>query len=105
MKKEKSWVDKQMENPRIKKMVEEELINLAISEELIKLRLEAHLTQAQVAKKMGTTASAISRYEKSDYCKHDLKTISKYALACGQRMNVYFEPVSAKRSLKTKKGF
>lgn len=96
MKKETSWVNKQMKNPRLKKMVEEELINLAISEELIKLRLEAHLTQAQVAKKMGTTASAISRYEKSDYCRHDLKTISKYALACGKKMSVSFEPLPSK---------
>ena len=66
----------------------EESWRLSIAEQLTRLRLEAGLTQAQLAKKVGTTASAISRYENTDYNRYEVGTIRKLAEACGGKLRI-----------------
>lgn len=83
MKKTKSWIETKLENPKFKKKYINEAYKLSIAEQLIKVRLEAGLTQAKLAKKIGTTASAISRYENVDYEKYEINTIRKIVAACG----------------------
>jgi len=83
MKKTKSWSEKKLQNPKFKKKYVNEAHKLSIAEQLIKVRLEAGLTQAKLAKKIGTTASAISRYENVDYKKYEINTIRKIVAACG----------------------
>ncbi|MBI2605172.1 MAG: helix-turn-helix transcriptional regulator [Deltaproteobacteria bacterium] len=78
--KTKSWLDKKLANPRFRERFEEEYHRLSIAEQIVRLRLQAGLTQAEVAKRAGTTASAISRYE--------LQTLRKIAGACGGRLEV-----------------
>lgn len=56
-------------------------------------RREAGLTQAQIAERMGTTASAVSRLEASLTSeKHSpsFATLRKYAAACGKRLVISF---------------
>jgi len=56
---------------------------------LLKARYEAGLTQAQVAKRMGTHAPAIARIERSLATgKHSpsVATLRKYVKACGKRL-------------------
>ena len=56
---------------------------------LLKARREAGLSQAQVAERMGTHASAIARLERSLATgKHSpsLATLRKYADACGKQL-------------------
>lgn len=60
---------------------------------LLAARSDAGLTQAQVAQRMGTTASAISRLESSlSSEKHSpsFATLRKYAAACGKRLVLSF---------------
>ncbi|WP_080408411.1 helix-turn-helix domain-containing protein [Burkholderia ubonensis] len=60
---------------------------------LLAARQEAGLTQAQVAERMGTTASAVSRLEASLTSeKHSpsFATLRKYAAACGKRLVISF---------------
>jgi DNA-binding XRE family transcriptional regulator len=60
---------------------------------LLTARREAGLTQAQIAERMGTTASAISRLEASlSSEKHSpsLSTLRKYAAACGKKLVISF---------------
>lgn len=59
--------DKKLASQKFRKGCEEESRKLPIGEQLSRLRQEAGLTQAQVAKRTGTTASAISRYENAGY--------------------------------------
>lgn len=59
-----------------------------IGEQLLKLRLQADMTQAEVAKKVGTTASAISRYENAEYDRYELQTLRKIVEACGGVLRV-----------------
>ncbi|MDX2252045.1 MAG: helix-turn-helix transcriptional regulator [Nitrospira sp.] len=56
---------------------------------LLKARHEAGLTQAQVAKRMGTQAPAIARIERALATgKHSpsVSTLRKYVKACGKRL-------------------
>jgi len=57
--------------------------------ELLQARKEAGLTQEEVATRMGTTKSAISRLEtsiRSDSHSPSFATLPKYAPACGKRL-------------------
>ena len=67
----------------------------AMFDELLKARLAAQLTQAEVAKRMGTKVPAISRMESSSGGrKHSpsITTLQKYAAAVGCRLVVKLEP-------------
>ena len=88
MKKTKSWVEIQLKRPGFKKKFLEESWRLSIAEQLVKARLNAGLTQAELAKKIGSTASAISRYENSNYDRYEINTIRKIAEACGGKLQV-----------------
>lgn len=88
MKKAKSWVEKKLESTKIRKMANDEYEKLCIAEQLIKIRHEAGLTQSEVAKKVGTTASAISRYENIEYDRYELNTIRKIVEACGGMLKI-----------------
>ena len=61
-----------------------ELVN-----ELLKMRLAAGLTQEQLATKMGTKKSNISRLEKGN-TNPKLITLRKYAKACGFEISMDF---------------
>lgn len=57
----------------------------------IEARKSAGLTQEEIAKKMGTTKSVVSRLESSfDSEKHSpsFGTLKKYAMACGKTLSV-----------------
>jgi DNA-binding XRE family transcriptional regulator len=60
-------------------------------EVLLSARAEAGLTQAQVAERMGTTASSVARLEASlSSQKHSpsFSTLNKYAKACGKKLRI-----------------
>ena len=79
------WVERKLANAKFRKGFEEEIQKLAIGEQLSRLRQEAGLTQAQVAQRAGTTASAISRCENADYDRYELRTLQRIVRACGGR--------------------
>jgi transcriptional regulator with XRE-family HTH domain len=72
----------------------------AMFDELLKARLSAKLTQAEVAKRMGTKVPAISRMESSSSKKHSpsISTLQKYAAAVGCRLVVKLEPAVRQRA-------
>ncbi len=82
------WLNKKLENPKFRRAFQEEYAKLSIGEQLLRLRLEAGMTQAEVAKKVGTTASAISRYENAEYDRYELKTLRKIVEACGGVLHI-----------------
>jgi DNA-binding XRE family transcriptional regulator len=87
-----SWLDKKLADPKFKAGFELEYEKISIGEQLAKLRAFAHLTQAAVAEKVGTTASAISRYENAEYDRYELQTLQKIVAACGGVMHIVMEP-------------
>jgi len=67
----------------------------ALEEEfaLISARARAGLSQAQLAKRMKTTQSAIARLE-SGRAKPSTRTLQRFAEATGHRLKISFEPVA-----------
>ncbi len=88
----KGWLEKKLASPKFRKGFEEEVQKLAIGEQLARLRQEAGLTQTEVAKRAGTTASAISRYENAEYDRYELRTLQRIVRACGGRLDITLEP-------------
>ena len=59
----------------------------ALALALIKAREKAGMTQAQVAKRMGTTQSVVARIEAAQNTPN-LKTLERYANAVGRRIEL-----------------
>ena len=93
--KEKSWLDKKLANKKFKKGFMDEYVKVSIGEQLAALRQSANMTQAAVAKKVGTTASAISRYENAEYDRYELQTLRKIVEACGGKLDIIVAPVKS----------
>ncbi|KRH79109.1 antitoxin HigA [Ferrovum sp. JA12] len=89
----KQMVSKMMKNPAVKATAEElDRTEFAILDEILAARKEAGLTQAQVAKRMGTQTPAIARLENSLATgKHSpsLNTIKRYAAALGKKVELH----------------
>lgn len=77
-------------NLRKHRALQKERDNLQIAQRLYEMRCEAGLTQAQVAKKVGTSTSVISRLESADYHGHTTKTLRDIAQALGRRLEINF---------------
>ncbi|MCW5962489.1 MAG: helix-turn-helix domain-containing protein [Bryobacterales bacterium] len=67
--------------------------NEEIARKIVELRNEAGLTQAQLAKLVGTTASVICRLEDADYEGHSLAMLRRIGLVLNQRVEIRFVPV------------
>ena len=52
---------------------------------------DAALTQAQLAKKIGTTQSVIARLEDAEYTGHSLMMLERIATACGVALKLHAE--------------
>ena len=89
----KKMVDKLLKNPAVKAEVEKlNREEFAILDQILAARKAAGLSQAQVAKRMGTQAPAIARLECSLATgKHSasLSTLRKYAAALGKRVELH----------------
>lgn len=72
---------------------EKALANARAAQAIYDLRTEAGLTQAELASRVGTTASVISRLEDADYEGHTLSMIARVAAALGRRVEMRFPPV------------
>jgi DNA-binding XRE family transcriptional regulator len=66
--------------------------DIAIAEKIRSLRTKAKLTQRQLAKLVGTTASVICRLEDADYEGHSLAMLNRIAAALDKRVEIRFLP-------------
>lgn len=73
--------------------LDEERVNLEIAQAIYELRTAAGLTQAQLARLVGTTASVICRLEDSDYEGHSLAMLRRIGAALHQRVEIRFVPL------------
>ncbi|MCX7015383.1 MAG: XRE family transcriptional regulator [Candidatus Sumerlaeota bacterium] len=79
-------------DPEMERMLEEETLNAEIARRIYDLRTKAGLTQKELARKIGTTASVISRLEDSDYEGHSLAMLKRIATALDYRVEVRLVP-------------
>jgi DNA-binding XRE family transcriptional regulator len=79
--------------PRRLKKLEEARANEEIARKIHELRTAAGLTQTQLGKLIGTTASVICRLEDADYEGHSLAMLRRIAAALHQRVEIRFVPM------------
>jgi DNA-binding XRE family transcriptional regulator len=69
------------------------LANSEVARKLDDLRMEAGLTQSELAKLVGTTASVISRLEDADHDGHSLAMVRRIAASLNKRVEIRFLPL------------
>jgi DNA-binding XRE family transcriptional regulator len=77
-------------NPEAEALLEEERANLKIAQKIHVLRKANGLSQRELAKRVGTTASVICRLENADYEGHSLAMLHRIAAAVGKRVEIRF---------------
>src|SRR5213594_3287470 len=70
--------------------LEEARANDNVARKITALRTQAGLTQRQLAKLVGTTASVICRLENADYEGHSLAMLNRIAAALNLRVEIRF---------------
>ena len=65
---------------------------------MYELRAKAKLTQKELAAKVGTTPSVISRLEDDDYEGHSLAMLRRIASALNKRVEIRFVPLKSNRA-------
>jgi ribosome-binding protein aMBF1 (putative translation factor) len=92
MRKNKTYLDKLMQNKEFRDRFNEEYQNVCIGDRIAKARYKAKLTQEDLAKRINTTKSAISRYESDNYQGYSIKLLNRIAKACDSDLIIDFVP-------------
>jgi ribosome-binding protein aMBF1 (putative translation factor) len=79
-------------DPKLREAIEEQKLNVRVAEMIYEAREAAGLTQAALAKLVGTTQSVISRLEDADYEGRSLTMLQRIADALHQRLDVRLVP-------------
>ena len=79
----------------LRRAIAEQKLSTKVAEAILAAREHAGLTQAQLAKLIGTTQSAISRLEDADYEGHSLTMLQRIAEALNHRVEVRLVKVRA----------
>jgi predicted transcriptional regulator len=81
-----AWKRKMLKNPAFKKEYDALEEEFALINELLKARSRAKLTQTDVARRMGTSQSAVARMEGGHL--PSLSSLKKYAKATGHKVEI-----------------
>ena len=84
-------------DPKLIEEYEQEVLNAEIARKIYDLRAKAGISQRELARRVGTTASTICRLEDADYDGHSLFMLKRVAEALDKRVEIRF--VAAKRKL------
>src|SRR5436853_918386 len=85
--------------PRRMAQLHEAIADDEVARKVYELRTKAGLTQRQLAKLIGTTASVICLLEDADYQGHSLSMLRRIAAAVNRKVEIRFVPVRAKSPL------
>ena len=77
-------------NPEMQRVFEEEVANREVGQKIYQLRQDAGLSQVELARRVGTTQSVISRLEDADYEGHSLAMLNRIAAAVERRVEIRF---------------
>ena len=72
---------------------EEGLVNIEAAQLLYDMRGKAGLSQRELARRVGTTASAINRLESADYDGHTVAMVRRIATALNRRLELRAVPI------------
>ena len=83
------YLKRQLKNPEFKKHYDEYGKQLEIAYQILKLRKKKHISQAQLAKKIGTKQGNIARMEAGQQ-NFSVDTLEKIAGALGSDLKIVF---------------
>jgi ribosome-binding protein aMBF1 (putative translation factor) len=81
-------------DPKRQAMLDEEIVNVEAAQLVYALRTKAGLSQRELAKKVGTTASVICRMEQADY-EGSLPMLRRIAGALNRRLELRAVPLKS----------
>ena len=76
------------DSPAAQEEFEEGLVNVEAAQLIYDMRTKAGLTQRELARKVGTSASAINRLESADYEGHTIAMVRRIATALSRRLEL-----------------
>jgi ribosome-binding protein aMBF1 (putative translation factor) len=79
-------------DPEAADRIEEKYEGVKIAEQIYRMRKEAGLTQQELADRVGTSKSVISRLEDADYDGYSVRTLRRIAASCRHELKVRFVP-------------
>jgi ribosome-binding protein aMBF1 (putative translation factor) len=77
-------------NPDLAEAIESESFDADVARKIYEARMAAGLTQKQLAERVNTQQSVISRIEDADYDRHSLVLLKRIARALGLKLRVEF---------------
>ena len=86
----KSIFAKKMESPAFRAVYEDVSRKLSLGEEIAELRHRHKMTQAELARKVHTSRTAIARYESGRYQNFNLSTLKRIARALHKKLEISF---------------
>jgi transcriptional regulator with XRE-family HTH domain len=92
------------EDVQRKASLEQERVNAEVARTIYELREQAGLSQKELAERVETTQSVISRLEDADYEGHSLSMLNRIAKALNQRVEVVMGPKDRKPGKNTRDG-
>jgi ribosome-binding protein aMBF1 (putative translation factor) len=78
------------ESAELRRLTEEARVNAAVAQLIYEARNKAGLSQAELADRIGTRQSVISRLEDADYEGHSLSMLQRIAAALGLSVEIRF---------------
>src|SRR5262249_29258691 len=81
--------------PEMLALLERERLHADVAQKVYDLRMAAGLTQKELAKRVRTAPSVISRLEDADYEGHSLSILQRIAKVLNQRVEVRFLPLES----------
>ena len=84
----KTLKDRWLKDPEVRKEYDDLKAEFQLAEEIIKARAKAKITQAELARRIGTKSTAISRLESPNYGKASISMLKKVAHALGCELQI-----------------
>jgi DNA-binding XRE family transcriptional regulator len=91
------FLQKQLKDPKVKKAYDELADEYDLAAQVIRFRIGRNLTQAQLARLVGTSQPAIARLESGNHSNVTLSFLFRVAKALDLKPELKFRTVKAKR--------
>ena len=78
------------DDAQLRKTMDEERANLDVAHKIYAMRIAAGFSQADLARRIGTTQSVISRLEDADYEGHSMAMLTRIADSLEKRVEIHF---------------
>lgn len=88
----KTLKDQWLKDPEVRKEYDALKAEFKLAEEIIKARAKAKMTLAELARRIGTKSTAISRLESPNYGKASISMLKKVAQALGCELQIRLIP-------------